>query len=68
MSLVYDAILGSIEMMLVFFVAFLVVFLLALLLKPIENKLSTMVRRHTDHAVQGLASKATFKQFSQKHH
>ncbi len=67
MRLVIDAIVVSVEMLGLYFLAFLFVFLLAMFLNPIENRLSAMVWKHSSQEMQKNISKPTFKQFSQKH-
>lgn len=67
MRIIFDAIVVSMEVMVMFFLAFLFVYLLALFLSPIENRLSILVWNHTAHSEQKVVPKSTFKQFSQRH-
>lgn len=67
MRLVFDAFVATFEMLGIFFSAFVVVFLLALFLSPIENVLSKWVWKHSHAEIQKNVPKSNFKQFSQKH-
>jgi hypothetical protein len=67
MKVIFDALIVSAGMMVIFFCAFLAVFLLALLLVPIENKLSSLMWKHSNHEEQKVVTKQTFRQFSQRH-
>ena len=67
MSLVFNAVVATVEMMGIFFCVFFVVYLVALFLSPIEEKLSRMVWEHSGHGVKGATPKPTFREFSQKH-
>ena len=66
MRLFIEAIAVTFEMLGIFFSAFLVVYLVALFLSPIENRLTAMVWRHTNHEEQEPFTKPSFKQFSHR--
>jgi hypothetical protein len=67
MTLIVNAILVTFQMMGIFFCAFFVVYLLALLLLPVERGLSKYVWDHTD-SIKLARARSSFKTFSQKHH
>jgi hypothetical protein len=70
MSIVFEAILISFGMMIIFFLAFLALFMLALTLAPIERSLSQFVWSHTNPPpppVKTPAAVGSFKDFSRKH-
>lgn len=68
MSLVVNAFIVSISMLFIFFLAFLMVYLLALFLSPIERSLSKIVWDMTKPpAPTPVARKGSFKDFSKKH-
>jgi hypothetical protein len=67
MSELFNAILVTFQMMVIFFTAFYVVYLMALLLLPMERGLSKYVWDHTD-AMKPAKTRGSFKEFSQKHH
>lgn len=67
MKIFIDAIMVSFEMMGIFLGGFVAIFLLALLLNPIENKLSKLVWKHSDVEVQKAVRKSSFNEFSHKH-
>lgn len=55
------------QMMLIFFCAFLVVYLVARLLLPVERGLSKYIWDHTGE-MKPVHVKGSFKEFSQRHH
>jgi hypothetical protein len=65
-SSIITAISVTSEMMVIFFCAFFVVYLLALALLPLERGLSKYVWDHTS-AMKPVGTKSSFKEFSQKH-
>jgi hypothetical protein len=67
MSELFNAILVTFQMMVIFFSAFFVVYLLALLLLPVERGLSKYVWEHSD-AMKPAKTRGSFREFSQKHH
>jgi hypothetical protein len=67
MSELFNAILVTFQMMVIFFSAFFVVYLLALLLLPVERGLSKYVWEHSD-AMKPAKARGSFREFSQKHH
>jgi hypothetical protein len=69
MALIVEAIVISFGMILVFFVAFLVVFVLALFLSPIERGLSQFIWSQTTPPPPRPATptQGSFRDFSKKH-
>lgn len=67
MSLVMNAIVISLGMILLFFLFFVVLFLLAITLSPIEKSLSKMVWDATTPKPTRVPAKGSFKDFSRKH-
>lgn len=68
MPLILEAIFMSFGMLLIFFLAFVVLFLLALTLAPIERGLSQYIWSHTNPpSPKTPAPTGTFKDFSRRH-
>ncbi|MDD2898010.1 MAG: hypothetical protein PHI31_04785 [Desulfuromonadaceae bacterium] len=67
MKIFVDAIVASFEMLGMFFCAFVVIFLLAIILYPLENKLSEMVWKHSDVKIPKNVHNSSFREFSHKH-
>lgn len=67
MSLVMNAIIISLGMIVLFFLFFLVLFLIAIALSPIEKSLSKMVWDATTPPPAKVPVKRSFRDFSQKH-
>jgi hypothetical protein len=68
MPLILEAIFMSAGMLIIFFLAFLVLFLLALTLAPIEKGLSQYIWSHTNPPPPKIPAPAgSFRDFSKKH-
>lgn len=68
MSLIAEALFISVSMIVVFFLAFLMMFLLALFLSPIERGLSKFVWGLTTHPTPPpTVPKGSYRDFSKKH-
>lgn len=67
MSELFNAVIVTFEMMAIFFCAFVVVYLVALVLAPVERELSKYVWAHAD-AMKPAIVKHSFKEFSKKYH
>lgn len=67
MSLVMNAIIISFGMILLFFLFFAVLFLVAITLSPIEKSLSKMIWDATTPPSTKVPVKGSFKDFSKKH-
>lgn len=67
MSLVMNAIIISLGMILLFFLFFLVLFMIAITLSPIEKSLSKMIWDATTPPPAKIPAKSSFKDFSRKH-
>lgn len=67
LNAVITAISATSQMMLIFFCAFFVVYLLALMLLPLERGLSKYVWDHTG-VLKSERTKGSFREFSQRHH
>lgn len=66
MSLIINAIVLTLEMLVIFFSAFFVLYLIAYLLLPVERSLSKYIWDHTD-SLKPVRPKSSFKKFSQRH-
>lgn len=66
MSVLLTAIAASVQMMIIFFCAFLVIYLLAVLLLPLEKSLSNYIWAHSGHKASRPA-KGSFSDFSKRH-
>ena len=64
---IMTAIAATSQMMLIFFGAFFVVYVLARALLPLERGLSKYVWEHSG-SLKPLSTKGSFKEFSQRHH
>lgn len=68
MSLIVEAILMSMGMIVIFFLAFVVLFILALTLAPIERGLSNYIWTHTTPPPPKVPTPTgSFRDFSKKH-
>jgi hypothetical protein len=68
MSLIFEAILMSMGMIVLFFLAFLVLYILALTLAPIERGLSNYIWMHTTPPPPKVpVPTGSFRDFSKKH-
>ena len=68
MPVILEAILVSAGMLIIFALAFLAIYLLAIILSPIERGLSNMIWDATSHKKPAPAlPKITFRDFSRKH-
>lgn len=67
MSLVMNAIIISLGMIVLFFLFFVVLFLIAITLSPIEKSLSKMIWDATSPPPAKVPVKGSFKDFSKKH-
>jgi hypothetical protein len=65
MTLIAEAIFISLSMIVVFFLAFLMMFVLALFLSPIERGLSRFIWSHS--AQNSPQQKGSYRDFSKKH-
>jgi hypothetical protein len=66
MSLIIEAIFISVSMIVVFFMAFLMMFVLALFLSPIERGLSKLLWGQATTSTQS-SQKGSFRDFSKKY-
>lgn len=67
MPIILEAIVVSFGMLLIFTMAFFLVFLLALVMSPIEKSLSKMIWDSTSQKMPLPQPKSSFKDFSKKH-
>lgn len=68
MSLIFEAILMSMGMIVLFFLAFLLLYILALTLAPIERGLSNYIWAHTTPPRPKITpANVTFRDFSKKY-
>jgi hypothetical protein len=64
---IINAIVVTSQMMAIFFCAFFVVYLVALMLLPLERGLSKYIWDHTG-TLKHIKTKHSFREFSQRHH
>lgn len=67
MPIILEAIAVSFGMMLIFAIAFFLVFLLALVMSPIEKSLSKMIWDNASQKMPLPKPKSSFRDFSKKH-